>query len=87
LENVCRFLCECEECSLPHKLQALPHLFFYYLFIYLFIPDPGGKKLPTIIEKSEEISCFEVLDVLFFKTFGHQNPGSTYGSACGSALA
>jgi hypothetical protein len=28
-------------------------------------PDPGGKKLPTKIEKSTEFSCFEVLDVLF----------------------
>jgi hypothetical protein len=28
-------------------------------------PDPGGQKLPTKIEKGEEISCFEVLDVLF----------------------
>jgi hypothetical protein len=28
-------------------------------------PDAGGQKWPTKIEKSEEISCFEVLDVLF----------------------
>ncbi len=28
--------------------------------------DPGGQKWPTKIEKSEEISCFEVLDVLFW---------------------
>ncbi len=28
-------------------------------------PDPGGQKWPTKIEKSEEISSFEVLDVLF----------------------
>jgi hypothetical protein len=28
-------------------------------------PDPGGKKLPTKIEKSTEFSCFEVLDVIF----------------------
>jgi hypothetical protein len=28
-------------------------------------PDPGGKKLPTEVEKNVEISCFEVLDVLF----------------------
>jgi hypothetical protein len=28
-------------------------------------PDPGGKKLPTKVEKNQEISCFEVLDVLF----------------------
>jgi hypothetical protein len=30
-------------------------------------PDAGGQKLPTKIEKtkSEEISCLEVLDVLF----------------------
>ncbi len=28
-------------------------------------PDPEGTKLPSIIEKGEEISCFEVLDVLF----------------------
>jgi hypothetical protein len=27
-------------------------------------PDPGGQKLPTEVEK-KEISCFEVLDVLF----------------------
>jgi hypothetical protein len=53
----------------------------------IIIPDPGGQKLPTIIEKSEEISCFEILDVLFFKTFGHQNPASISGSACGSALS
>jgi hypothetical protein len=29
------------------------------------VPDPGGQKLPTKIEKSTEFSCFEVLDVLF----------------------
>jgi hypothetical protein len=29
-------------------------------------PDPGGKKWPKKIEKSEEISRFEVLDVLFW---------------------
>jgi hypothetical protein len=28
-------------------------------------PDPGGQKLPTKAEKNYEISCFEVLDVLF----------------------
>ncbi len=28
-------------------------------------PDPGGQKLPTKVEKNLEISCFEVLDVLF----------------------
>jgi hypothetical protein len=28
-------------------------------------PDPGEQKLPTKIEKSQEISCFEVLDVLY----------------------
>jgi hypothetical protein len=28
-------------------------------------PDPEGQKLATKIEKSYEISCFEVLDVLF----------------------
>jgi hypothetical protein len=28
-------------------------------------PGPGGQKLPTKIEKILEISCFEVLDVLF----------------------
>jgi hypothetical protein len=28
-------------------------------------PDAGGKKLPRKKEKSEEISCFELLDVLF----------------------
>jgi hypothetical protein len=27
--------------------------------------DPAGQKLPTIIKKSEEISCFEAMDVLF----------------------
>ena len=27
--------------------------------------DPRGRKLPSKIEKSEEISSFEVLDVLF----------------------
>ncbi len=27
--------------------------------------DPGGQKWPQKIEKSTEISCFEVLDVLF----------------------
>ncbi len=25
-------------------------------------PYPGGQNLPTKIEKTEEISCFEVLD-------------------------
>jgi hypothetical protein len=28
-------------------------------------PDPGGQNLPTEKEKSDEISCFELLDVLF----------------------
>jgi len=28
-------------------------------------PDPGGQKLPKKVEKISEISCFEVLDVLF----------------------
>jgi hypothetical protein len=28
-------------------------------------PDPEGQKLPAKIEKSQEILCFEVLDVLF----------------------
>jgi hypothetical protein len=32
-------------------------------------PDPGGQKVPSTvpkkIEKSSEISCFEVLHVLF----------------------
>jgi hypothetical protein len=27
-------------------------------------PDPGGQKGPTKIEKSIEIPCFKVLDVL-----------------------
>jgi hypothetical protein len=27
-------------------------------------PDPGGQKLPTKVEKSEDISCFKVLDIL-----------------------
>jgi hypothetical protein len=31
----------------------------------LLDPDPGWQKLPTEIEKSEEISCFNFLDVLF----------------------
>ncbi len=29
-------------------------------------PESGGQKWPTKIEKSYEISCFEVLDVLFW---------------------
>jgi hypothetical protein len=29
-------------------------------------PDPGGQKITTKIEKSEEISCFEVLDDVLF---------------------
>ncbi len=28
-------------------------------------PDPRGQKGPTKVEKNLEISCFEVLDVLF----------------------
>jgi hypothetical protein len=28
-------------------------------------PDPGGQTLPTKIGKNKEISCFELLDVLF----------------------
>jgi hypothetical protein len=28
-------------------------------------PDPGGQNLPTEIGKNLEISCFELLDVLF----------------------
>jgi hypothetical protein len=27
-------------------------------------PDLEGQKLPSIIEKGEEMSCFEVLDVV-----------------------
>ncbi len=30
-------------------------------------PDPGGQKWPTKTEKSDEISCFELLDVLFWE--------------------
>jgi hypothetical protein len=30
-------------------------------------PDPGGQKWPTEVEKIKEISCFEVLDVLFWE--------------------
>jgi hypothetical protein len=33
---------------------------------WIQIRDPGGKKWTTKIEKSSEISCFEVLDVLFW---------------------
>jgi hypothetical protein len=36
----------------------------------LLAPDPGGQKLPPKIEKSKEISCFEVLNVLFFRAEG-----------------
>jgi hypothetical protein len=28
-------------------------------------PNQGGQKLPIKVGKKEEISCFEVLDVLF----------------------
>jgi hypothetical protein len=28
-------------------------------------PDPGGQKWPTKLEKNQEVSCFQVLDVLF----------------------
>jgi hypothetical protein len=28
-------------------------------------PDPGGKNDPQKYKKVQEISCFEVLDVLF----------------------
>jgi hypothetical protein len=28
-------------------------------------PDPGGQKLPSKVVINLEISCFEVLDVLF----------------------
>jgi hypothetical protein len=27
--------------------------------------DPGRQNLPTKIQKSERMSCFEVLDILF----------------------
>jgi hypothetical protein len=27
--------------------------------------DPGGQKCPTKVGKNSEISCFQVLDVLF----------------------
>ncbi len=30
-------------------------------------PDPGGQKWPTKVEKNWEISCFEVLDILFWE--------------------
>ncbi len=38
----------------PHKFEVLDR-----------DTDTRGQKLPTKIEKSKEISCFEVLDVLF----------------------
>jgi hypothetical protein len=28
-------------------------------------PNPGGQKSPQKLQKNEETSCFEVLDVLF----------------------
>jgi len=28
-------------------------------------PDPGDQKFPTKVDKNLEISCLEVLDVLF----------------------
>jgi hypothetical protein len=34
-------------------------------YFELLDPDPGGQKLPTKIESSKDISCFEVLDALF----------------------
>jgi hypothetical protein len=56
----------------PHYINSDPKpWFFAVLRIRIRIdigrldPDPGGQKLPTKIEKSEEISCFEILDVLF----------------------
>jgi hypothetical protein len=33
-------------------------------------PNPGGQQLPSKIEKTEEISSFEVLDVLFLRAEG-----------------
>jgi hypothetical protein len=40
------------------RIQMDPYRFFR------LDPDPGGKKLPTKIEKSEDISCFvQLLDV------------------------
>jgi hypothetical protein len=33
-------------------------------------PDPGGKKCSTKKGKSEEICCFEVLDVLLLRATG-----------------
>jgi hypothetical protein len=29
-------------------------------------PDPGGQKLPTKIDESKEVYCFEVPDVALF---------------------
>jgi hypothetical protein len=34
--------------------------------------------------KSKEFSCFEMLDVLFFSMFGHQN--AEFGTGSGSAI-
>jgi hypothetical protein len=38
-------------------------------YFELLDPDPGGRKLPTKIKTSTEISCLEVLDVLFEGSF------------------
>ncbi len=57
----------------PHSLQTCQPVFRIWIRIqssqWIRIrnldPDPRGQQLDTKIEKSEEISCFEVLDVLF----------------------
>ena len=36
-----------------------------WIRIRIWNPDPGGKKLPTKVEKICKSSCFEVLDGLF----------------------
>jgi hypothetical protein len=33
-------------------------------------PDPGRQKLPTKTEKSKDLSCFAVLEVLFLRAQG-----------------
>ncbi len=51
-----------------NSLLTLPTRFLYFsLLSRVADPDPVGHKWPTKVGKNSEISCFEVLDVLFWK--------------------
>jgi hypothetical protein len=57
--------------KIPEGSVSDPHGSALILVVWILVhignadPDPGGQKLPTKIEKSFEIPCFEVPDDLF----------------------